>query len=363
MKPFLPDQLPFPNLNWSDYITQIAKANAALAKYDGILEGIPNKLILLSPLMRQEAVLSSRIEGTQATIQEVMEFEADPKAQTAKYNDIQEIQNYREALSYAKRYLPNKPLGLNLIKEMHGILLKNVRGQDKNRGLFRTEQNWIGKDGCKIEQATYVPPAPNDLMPLLSNWERYFHQEEKDRLVQLAIIHAQFELIHPFVDGNGRIGRLLIPIFLAENKVLSNPVFYMSTYLESTRKQYYLRLLEISQNGDWDNWIRYFLEGVTQQAYSNIEQAKKILKLHGDTKETIDDLMRSRFAIKTIDFIFERPIFSSTEFVANSRIPRASALRALSSLKEAKLLYLVREGKGQKPAIYAFRKLIEIVSE
>jgi len=222
-QPYKPQKLPLDSIDWGSLVDLIARANAALARYDGMLETMVNPTLLLSPLTTQEAVLSSRIEGTQATLEEVLEFEADPtrKIEPSKYADIQEIINYSKAMQHAVTLLKTKALCLNLIKELHAILLDSVRGANKARGEFRRIQNWIGPPGCSIEEATFVPPSPDVLPQALDNWEKYIHYNEKERLVQLAIVKAQFELIHPFLDGNGRIGRMLVPLFLYEKKLLS----------------------------------------------------------------------------------------------------------------------------------------------
>ena len=260
MKPYIPDTLPLQNIDWVKFVNLIGKANAELARYDGILQGIINPHVLLSPLTTKEAVLSSRIEGTQASLVEVFEFEASKQAdiQTEKQKDIQEIINYRKSMGIAVNWLAKKPITINMIKEVHSILLDSVRGKDKGRGRFRTVQNWIGRPGTSIEQAEYVPPEPMRIMEFLSNFEKYIHYEEKDILVQLAIVHAQFEIIHPFVDGNGRVGRILIPLFLYEKRLLSLPMFYISEYFETNRDEYYDRLKAITSEKRWEEWIEFF---------------------------------------------------------------------------------------------------------
>jgi len=216
--PYIPTALPLTDIAWEELLPNIVKANTVLANFNGILETIRNPLIFLSPLMTQEAVLSSRIEGTRASFSDILEHEAAPKKIKDNYNDIEEVINYREALRYAEVVLIKRPICLNLIRGIHGILLKGVRGENKSRGEFRKIQNWIGPPGSKIEIASFVPPSPENLLNYLSNWEKYCHYDEKDSLVQLAVIHAQFEIIHPFLDGNGRVGRILIPLFLKEKK-------------------------------------------------------------------------------------------------------------------------------------------------
>jgi Fic family protein len=250
MKPYIPEKLPTKSLDWSLLVRFVGQANSALARFDGILQGIVNPNVLLSPLTTQEAVLSSKIEGTQATLEEVLEYEAAPR-EDGKSEDIHEILNYRRAMRMAVDSLKDRPISLNLLKEIQFLLLDSVRGKDKGRGEFRTSQNWIGRPGCKMEEASYVPPPPLQVMEFLDNLEKYVRFDEEDRLVQMAIIHAQFEIIHPFLDGNGRVGRILVPLFLFEKGQLSSPMFYLSTYLEAHREVYYDRLQAISRDGDW----------------------------------------------------------------------------------------------------------------
>lgn len=360
-RPFIPELLPLKEIAWSNLVSLIGEANAAIARYDGYLQGIPNPKVFLSPLTTQEAVLSSKIEGTQATLEEVLEFEADPSEPTDRYEDIQEIVNYRKALIFAEEDLQRLPLCLNMIKSIHQILLEGVRGRNKGRGEFRKIQNWIGKQNTPIEDATYIPPAPDRLLDDLSNWEKYCHYDEKDRLVQMAIIHAQFEIIHPFLDGNGRIGRILIPIFLFDKKVLSTPTFYISSYLEATRDEYYDRLLAISNNGDWEGWITYFLKAIVEQAKRNSQKAKDIMTLYDKMKEEITRLTHSSFSIQTLDCLFQRPIFNSSVFTISSQIPKASAARILKCLESGNIIRPIKPAKGRKPTVYIFPKLLKIV--
>jgi len=214
MLPYKPDELPIQNLDYQLLFSLVGEANAELARYDGLLQGITNPAVMLSPLTTQEAVLSSKIEGTQATVDEVLEQEAGMKKEGEKYKDIQEISNYRSALFQASEHLKDYPIRLPLILHLHSILLSSVRGQGKTPGEFRKDQNWIGRQGCTIEEATFVPPSPLTLLEHLQAWQHYLDFDDSDFLLQVAVTHAQFELLHPFKDGNGRIGRLLIPLFL-----------------------------------------------------------------------------------------------------------------------------------------------------
>src|ERR1700679_2814168 len=281
MNPFRAEKLPISSINWQSHVPLMGRANRALAKYDGVLYGVPNPAVLLSPLITKEAVLSSKIEGTQASLNDVLKFEAGELfPDTRKATDIHEIQNYRQALNQAEVDLREKPMHLNMLLKMHDTLLDSVRGRDMARGRFRTDQNWIGPGGCTIDQAHFVPPIPLDVPDLLSDWEKYYHGNDLDSLVQLAIVHAQFEIIHPFLDGNGRIGRILIPLFLNEKKILPVPIFYLSEYLDRNRDEYVGRLGALGGPGMWDEWINFFLRALEAQAELNCSKARAMLDLY-----------------------------------------------------------------------------------
>jgi Fic family protein len=361
MKPYVPEMLPLKSLKWDSFMHLVGKANFQLARYAGILQGIVNPQIFLSPLTTNEAVLSSQIEGSQATLAEVLNYDALPKPDIEKHEDIVEVVNYRNALLYAARYLKKKPVNLNLIKEVHGILLQNARGKDKARGEFRRVQNWIGRPGTPMEEASYVPPPPEKVMELLDNLEKYFHTDDKDHLVQLALIHGQFELIHPFVDGNGRVGRMLIPLFLLQKRLLNGPNFYISAYFESHRETYYDRLRNISNKAGWDSWITFFLEAVIAQSQDNSDKACKVMGLYEELKPKMVDITKSKFAMQALDALFEQPIFSTTGFISRSKIPKLSALRILKGLEDHKLIRTVSEGRGSQPAMMKFYRLFNIV--
>lgn len=363
MKPYTPRFLPIDDLDWVSLIPQIGKAHAAVARYDGLLQSIINPAVLLLPLTTQEAVLSSRIEGTQATLREVLAYEAEPNlAEGSRYADIQEIINYRNAMAFAVDELQRRPITLNLIKRIHGILLNSVRGRHKTRGEFRSQQNYVGAPGG-IEYAAYVPPEPQLLQPFLDNLERYIHADEKDKLVQIALIHAQFELIHPFLDGNGRVGRILIPLFLYEMGPLSAPVLYISSYLEAHRQEYYAQLRAISEHDDYGEWVQFFLGAVIEQATSDAKKAQNIHHLYEGMKAILPAILRSQFTIPALDFLFINPIFTSTQFIENSKIPKASAQRILKRLQEEDILSMLRQGQGRAPNVYLFNKLVDIVEQ
>ena len=358
MQPYVPETLPLGNLDYGRLISHIGPANAALARYDGLLQTVINPGVMLSPLTNREAVLSSKIEGTQATVDEVLEYEAGLEFGVEKARDIQEIVNYRKTLVIASEYVQERPITLALVRQMHAVLMNSVRGANKTPGEFRHEQNWIGAAGCPIEQASFVPPSPLQLLDHLQAWESYLAASDFDLLVQVAIVHAQFELIHPFKDGNGRIGRLLIPLFLYQKRALASPMFYLSDYLEAHRDVYYARLQGISQNEDWTGWIAFFLQAITHQAQANTERVREILALYERMKQQIIELTRSQHAITVLDALFDRPIFQSSDFVQRTGIAKQTALPFLRKLRDAGVLHPLREKSGRRSAILAFKELL-----
>ena len=360
MRPYVPQPLPLTGLDPARLIRKIGPANAALARYDGLLQSVINPGVMLSPLTNREAVLSSKIEGTQATVDEVLEYEAGMEFEGQKEQDIQEIRNYRKALTLATESLADRPLNLALIRSMHAVLMDSVRGANKTPGTFRDDQNWLGYEGCEIEQATFVPPAPLQLVDHLQAFERYLAGDDIDALVQVAVVHAQFELLHPFKDGNGRIGRLLIPLFLFQKRALATPMFYLSEYLESHRDLYYARLRGISQDGAWTAWVEFFLDAIIAQASSNTTKVREILDLYERMKKKVTDLTRSQHALKILDTLFDRPIFQSNDFVERTGIPAGTALPFLRTFRDAGVLAVLREKSGRRPSILAFSELLNI---
>ena len=350
------------NLNWERLLPLIGPAQAAVARYEGILHSIPDSKILLSPLVTQEAVLSSKIEGTQATIGDVLKYEASEDTATGeKKKDIQEILNYRSALYHAVELMKTLPLSQRVVRETHSVLMQGVRGKNKTPGDYRRNQNWIGPEGEAIELAKFIPPGAEKLADLMTCWEKHLHQEPKDTLVQLAILHAEFESIHPFLDGNGRLGRLLVPLFLVAKDLLTGPNFYISTYLEANREQYYERLLAVSREDDWTGWCEFFLIALMHQAKQNEVQVKKILELYRIKKEWIVKETRSPHAVQALDWFFGKPGFRTSQFIKETRIPEPTARRILSVITKGGLLRVLIPGKGRQSNVYIFPDLINIV--
>jgi len=354
-------RFPPDDLEWEGLIPQLGPATAALARYDGMLEAIPNPGVLLAPLGTQEAVLSSRIEGTQATIEEVFEVEAGGEAATpARRDDVQEILNYRAATRRAEDLLGELPLSQRVVREAHRVLCSGVRGTEKSPGEYRRVPNWIGPPGCSQEDARFVPIDAAKLQDAMGIWERFIHSDAPDRLVQLGLLHAEFEALHPFLDGNGRLGRMFVPLFLWQRGLIGRPVFYISGYFEARRDAYYEHLLAVSRDGDWTRWCAFFLEAVRVQSEDNLAKARRILVLYQELKSRAPEMTRSQYAIRALDWIFERPVFSSSWFIQFAGIPEATARRFLGVLREGGILTEIRPARGRRPAILAFPDLLSI---
>ncbi|MEE9368921.1 MAG: Fic/DOC family N-terminal domain-containing protein [Pontiella sp.] len=356
------DKFPPQKLDLALLLPLIGPASSAVARYDGVLSVIPNATVLLSPLTTQEAVLSSKIEGTQATMSEVLEFEAKggrSEIPEEKRQDINEVLNYRKAMRHAEKGMQELPLCQRIIKEVHAVLLEGVRGHGKAPGEYRRIPNWIGPHGCTMEEARFIPVSAGDLGEAMGKWDLYINSDTPDRLIQLAILHAELEALHPFLDGNGRLGRMCIPLFMHQVGLIHRPMFYISAYFEANRDEYYDRLLAVSSNGDWSGWCAFFLKAVQMQAEQNLEKANSIFDLYNKMKLKIVEISHSQFAIHALDWIFEQPIFNSSDFIRASGIPKATATRILGVLKED-VLQVWAEGRGNKPAVYGYGDLLNV---
>jgi len=362
MLPFEPKNLPPAELDFTRLLPLIGKANRAIATLEGLFYGLPNPNVLLSPITTQEAVLSSKIEGTQADLKDVLKFEAgEPIAEESRRHDIQEIINYRNGLQLSEKLLKDKPFCLNTLLKLHEVLMDSVRGFDKKRGQFRSVQNWIGTAGSPIEQAVFVPPSPLNLVNLMGQWEAYWHSDAPDPMVQLALLHAQFEIIHPFIDGNGRLGRMVIPLFLFEKRLLSRPCFYLSAYFDAHREEYIAHLRALGNPGSWNRWTGFFLEALAVQADANMNKARSIQDLYDRLKQKTIELTHSQFAVPILDFMFERPIFRGSDLTKIEQKPTAATVgKILSKLKGAHILKTVREGAGQRSQVLVLTELLNL---
>lgn len=359
--PCIPDRLPLDGLDWKRLAANSSKAMLAMARYDGTLDGMVNAAVLLSPITSQEAVLSSRIEGTQASLVELLRHEAGEIYSDEKQQDIREIINYRRALLMAEDALKERPITVQMVRELHALLTQGVRGSDRTPGALRTTQNWIGSKGTPIEQARFVPPSPLILRDALENWEAYVASDDTDPLVQLAVVHAQFEIIHPFNDGNGRLGRMLVPLFLFQKGVLRRPMFYLSEHLEERDEEYRDRLLAVTKAGDWQEWIEFFLQALHAQAVRNTDKAKRIHALYEEMKPRFVEITHSQFAIAALDAFFTKPIMTSGDFLNLTHIAnRGTANALLRGLVSGGMIQILAEASGRRPAIYALASLINI---
>ncbi len=297
-----------PDLRWMPgMITLLSAADRALGQLSGLGRSLLNPHLLIGLFARREAVLSSRIEGTQASLSDLVLFEAAPEAQP-RVEDVREVANHVRALQHGLARQTTLPLSLRLIREMHAILMEGVRGQEQDPGSFRKRQNWIGLPGSTLATPTFVPPPPQELDGALSAFERYLHaKSDLPPLVRLALIHYQFEAIHPFLDGNGRIGRLLITLLLCMEGILPSPLLYLSAYFEHRRQAYYAALLGVSREGKWEEWIEFFLRGVSEQSMDAVERAERLLGLREDFRSRLAKVRASALPLRLADQLFSSP--------------------------------------------------------
>lgn len=321
----------------------------AIGELAGIGHHLPNPQLLLRPFVRREAVLSSRIEGTQADIEDLYAFEAGqlplPGIATTPPADVREVFNYVQALEHGLKRLQSFPLSLRLIRELHEQLMTGVRGEYATPGHFRRSQNWIGPPGSTLSDATFVPPPVEQMYEALNALELYLHEEDHTPpLIRLALIHYQFEAIHPFVDGNGRIGRLLISLLLVHWNVLPLPLLYLSAYFENHRQSYYDLLRAVSTRGAWEEWLRFFLYGVQEQARDAIQRAQQIQRLQVDWQSELKQAGTTGLMIGVTDYLFEQPLLTAKDVSERFDVHWSTAMRTLRRLEE---LGIVIEVTGQ----------------
>lgn len=358
--PYPAPPIPIQTLDWAGMIPRLGMAQAAVARFDGILQAMMNPELLLSPLTTQEAVLSSRIEGTQASLEDVLQYDVDPRKDTERKDDIAEVQNYRKALREAVGYLKKSGITEADLLKVHRTLMQGVRGEGKQPGQLRRSQNYIGYRGDPIEKAIFIPPTPEVLGEAFPDWVAFMESTQRDTIVQTALAHAQFELLHPFLDGNGRVGRMLIPLLFHAKGLISAPTFYISEYFEDHRTQYYERLAGISRAGDWQGWVDFFLEAVVEQAERNTRRAVAILRLYNQMKDEINRVTRSQYALQTLDALFAAPFLTAKDFQERTGLARRTAYNLLVELEKHKILREHRPAQGARPAILVFKALVEI---
>lgn len=365
-KTFLPSSLP-PKINYdASMASLLSEAHGQLGQLSGIGELLPNPDLLIRPYITREAVLSSKIEGTQASIIDIFEFEAKAKVDSeedSKTKRIQEVINYIHALRKCiKKIQKGESITLTMIKDAHKTLLHNVRGQERTPGEFRKVQNWIGPEGSKIEDAVYVPPAPYYLKEILSEAEKFIQRspERIPVLIQCALIHYQFEAIHPFADGNGRVGRLLLPLMLADRHLLSRPLLYLSAYFERNRTEYYRQLLNVSQNSAWSEWIRFFLTGIIQQASDAITNIRKLMELRSKYEEKLRLKKASGNITRLTEYLFANPVVTIPSAASYLELTYPAAKNTVEYLKEMGVL--VEVGKRERNRLFRAQEIVKILT-
>lgn len=358
---FIPNLLPPRIIYDNELIFILSEADRFLGELSGTGRVLPNPYLLIAPYIRREAVSSSRIEGTQASLSDLFFFEAADLEEPG-VPDVREVQNYVWAMEYGIKRLQELPVSIRLIREIHRILMKGVRGEHATPGELRISQNWIGPAGCLLDEATFVPPPVEEMHNLLSNWEKYLHlKSEEPPLIQCALMHYQFETIHPFLDGNGRIGRLLITFFLCERSFLTQPLLYLSAYFDKYREEYYSKLLAVSQAGDWHGWLKFFLKGIAVQSKDALNDAKKILDINKQYKQTLERRRKvPESAYRLVDEIFANPVISINGLSKKWNVPYNYVKRGVLELIERGILTEFNGRKRNK--LFIAKELLEMLS-
>lgn len=349
---FLPAPIPRTIEIGADLVYLLDSASRAVSVLAGIGETLANPYLLIRPFIRREAVLSSRIEGTQASLSDLFMFEASERPPEG---DAREVANYVVALEHGLERIDDLPLSVRLMNEMHGLLLKGVRGEDKMPGDLRNRQVWIGEQGTSVDEARFVPPPWTALPDLMSDLERFLNEDSRmPPLIQAALMHYQFEAIHPYTDGNGRIDRLLIVLFLCTKGVLRTPLLYLSAYFERLRDDYYDLLLRVSKTGDWDPWLRFFLRGVDLQARDAAARSRRMRSLEDDYRSRLKGV-RSGNTLRLLDEVLMRP-FVTAQHAARVLDVTLPAARKL--LERFVALGILEEDRSRRPRHYVARELL-----
>ena len=356
---FVPNPLPpVPPIEIdSKMIGLLVAANRELSALESISGKIPNIDLFVSMYVRKEALMSSQIEGTQATLEDVL----DPGLSANINRDVSDVVNYIRATEFALQSMKTLPLSNRLLRETHAILMEGVRGQEKNPGEFRRSQNWIGGQGSTLKNARYIPPHPVDMTEALSDLEKYMHSEDSlDVLIQTALIHYQFETIHPFLDGNGRIGRLLITLFLMEKQILSSPSLYISYFLKKNRIEYYDRMSEVRAKGDYEQWVCFFLEALYECAADSIQTINRLSELHKTNESRIESLGRSaKNVLRIFTYIEKNPIINITMTAQELNLSFNTASAGITKLIDLKIL--VSSDKSERNRTFYYKDYLDIL--
>lgn len=354
-KAFIPKPLPpDPPIKLEGTLQHLlSEAYMSIARLDGMAYTLPNPELLITMYIKKEALLSSQIEGTQASLEDIFEFESGDKIKNI--NDVKEVINYIKVLNYGMDRIKGFPMSLRLIKEIHAILLKGMRGENKTPGEFKKSQNWLGPQGYSLTEATFVPTPPHETVKALGELELYLHKEKNmPVLIECALIHYQFETIHPFLDGNGRLGRLLITFYLYWKDVIQKPLLYLSYYFKKNRQEYYDRLNLVRDKGDYEQWIIFFLKGIIQTAQSAIETAKRILELQNNHRNLLwQSNISSPLAVGLLEELFSKPYMSIKDVANSFDISFQAASNLVAQFEKAEILKEITGKKRDKRFIYA----------
>lgn len=356
---FLPDPLP-PQIRWTQRLLRcMSDADRLIGQLAREGRCLPNPHLLMRPFVRREAVLSSRIEGTQATLGELLAAEAGASVNRSP-EDLREVANYVAALEYGAKRLRKLPLSLRLAKELHARLMKGVRGEVATPGEFRRSQNWIGPAGCTLANAAYVPPPPDELMNCLGAWENFLHDRTLPPLVHAGLTHSQFEAIHPFLDGNGRVGRLLVILLFMERGILPAPLLYLSAFFEAARQEYYDRLRGVVEHAEWEAWLEYFLNGVARMSEDVLGRAQRINALLAEWRRGAS-AASSATPAALVDLLAENPYWTVKKAAARLHVAFTTAQRAMDRLEKMSILTQVSGAKRGR--VYCARRIMDILDE
>ena len=356
---FIPAPLP-PAFEWTPrLIRALSDADRMIGKLAGEGGRLPNPHILIRPFIRREAVLSSKIEGTQATLGELLAAEAGAVVDRSP-EDLREVGNYIVALEHGIAQLNKLPLCVRLIRELHSKLMTDVRGDQATPGEFRRSQNWIGKPGSTLATASFIPPPPGEVEPCLAAWEKFLYESELPPLVTIALAHYQFEAVHPFLDGNGRVGRLLITLFLIEQKILPAPLLYISAFFEATRRDYYEGLRGVSERGAWNDWLEYFLIGIARTAQDALSRASRINQILAQWQRLVAG-ESTNTPLRIVDLLAANPFITATGIAKELGIAFTTAQRAIERLERVGIVKRATDAKRDR--VYCAQSLLDILEE
>ena len=360
---FVPNPLP-PEIAWSNkLLAALSKADRSLVRLAEMGNAFPVPHVVVRPFVRKEAVMSSQIEGTRTSFQGLLSFEAGQLSLFGDLEDTREVHNYVQAIDYGLERLKTLPLSTRLIREIHGILMKGVRGEMMTPGEVRRSQNWIGRPGATLEAARYVPPPVDEMHKCLSDLERFIHEDaDLPPLLRVGLIHYQFEAIHPFLDGNGRIGRLLITFLLVAWGLLSQPLLYLSNFIEANRQEYYDRLLAVSQKAEWETWLLFFLDGVYSQAEDAIKRILRLQELRLQYHARFANERNSEKLERMVDYLISTPITSISQ--AQEQLDMGSYTTIQRYIEKLELLGILREVTGkERNRVYRAEQILKVLEE